>query len=225
MKILGILGGMGPEASVDLYRELVQRFYTSAGGDLKGYPHIMINNVPVPNLFQQTGEAPGLYLGEQASILERSGAQVMGVACNSAHFYLKYIKDALTNCLLLDMIKEVALRVRQDHHTKVGILSSVMSRPIYAKHFKEQGIELVMPEAKEQEDVERIISEVLGGVKSEKLTKTLADHGTRLMAAGAECIILGCTDLPLILKSNQVDYPLYSSTSILADAMVREANA
>lgn len=222
MKILGILGGMGPEASVDLYGELVQRFYKSAGADLGSYPHIMINNVPVPNLFQQIGEAPGIYLAEQAKILETSGVKVMGVACNSAHFYLDYVKDTLTHCLLLDMIEEVAIRVRQ-HHTRIGVLSSIMSRSLYAKHIGEQGLELVLPNDKDQKDVERIISDVLGGVKNPQLTEELAVHGNRLMADEAEGVILGCTDLPLILKADQVTYPLYSSTSILADAMVREA--
>jgi aspartate racemase len=223
MKVLGILGGMGPEASVDLYNELVQRFYKSAGTDLTSYPHIIINNVPVPNLFQQEGEAPGFYLGEQADLLEKSGVQVMGIACNSAHFYFEYIKKALKNCLLLDMVNEVAVKVRQDGHKKIGVLSSIMSRSLYAGHLEAKGLNLVLPETEAQKDVERIIAAVLGGIKNDQITRELRAHADQLINTGAECVVLGCTDLPLILKSRQVKYPLYSSTDILADAMVREA--
>lgn len=225
MKTLGILGGMGPEASVDLYGQIVERSYSNAGSDLKSYPHILINNVPIPNLFQQSGDEPGLYLGEQAKILENGGAKIMGIACNSAHSYLEFVRNALSDCKLLDMIEEVALRAKNEGYKKVGVLSSIMSRPLYAKHIEAQGLELVLPEKNEQDLVELIITAVLSGEKSPELTKRLGIHGQNLMDAGADCIVLGCTDLPLILTAEDVNYPIFSSTAILADAMIRESLA
>ncbi len=121
------------------------------------------------------------------------------------------------------MVNEVALKVRKDGHKKIGVLSSIMSRSLYAKHFEANELNLVLPKTNVQKDIERIIAAVLGGIKNGKITRELNDHADQLIAMGAECVVLGCTDLPLILKSEQVKYPLYSSTAILADAMVREA--
>lgn len=225
MKTIGILGGMGPEASADLYLKLIERFYRQAGTDMGGYPHILINNLPVPNLFQQEGEAVGRYLGRQARILEEAGAQVMGIACNSAHFYLAPVREALSGCRLLDMIHEAALRAQAGGHTRVGVLSTIMSRNLYERHITELKLTPVLPDSTAQKAVEEIVSAVLSGDKSAHLTRELAGLGAALAAQGAQCVVLGCTDLPLILNADQVDYPLYSSTDVLADALCREARS
>jgi aspartate racemase len=220
VKVIGILGGMGPEASADLYLKLIQRSYRRAGEDMGGYPHIWINNIPVPNIFQQGQRPIGPYLGEQARLLEQAGAQVIGIACNSAHFYFDDIQHGLSgSATLVHMIDEAAERARNDGARTVGVLSSAVARPLYMRALEEQGLQAAPLTALEQEQVERMISSVLSGVRTRALKQELKHLANAQVAAGADCVILGCTDLPIILSQVDVDYPLYSSTEVLADAL------
>ena len=226
MKTIGILGGMGPEASADLYLKLIQRSYRRAGQDMGGYPHIWINNIPVPNIFQQ-GERPiGPYLGEQVRLLEQAGAQVIGIACNSAHFCFDDMQRALLGtATLVHMIDEVAERTRSDGARTVGVLSSTVARPLYMRAIEALGLQAAPLAPAEQEQVERIISSVLGGVRTPALKQDLKDLADAQAAGGADCVVLGCTDLPIILSQADVGYPLYSSTEVLADALFDLATA
>ena len=226
MKVIGILGGMGPEASADLYIKLIRLFYTRAGENMKGYPHIFINSIPIPNLFQQTGQDVGRYLGQEACKLEQVGAEVLGIACNSAHFYLDDIRRAVSRkMLVIDMIAEVAKSVNEDGYANAGILSTSKSRPLYLEALENLGIKAVLPDNFQQEHVEEIISKILSGQKTVELTTELTTLADTLIQAGAECIVLGCTDLPLILTDQEAPFPLYSSTDVLADAIFASATS
>ncbi len=224
MKTIGILGGMGPEASSDLYQQLIDRFYNRAGSDMHGYPQIIINNIPVPNIFQQAGTPIGKYLGEQTRLLEKAGAQVIGIACNSAHNYLDEIRKQITGSAeLIDMIAEVARTVDSAGFHKVGLISTSMSKPLYLRALEKEGLSSISLSSDEQSQVESIISQILSGVKTKILRDYLEDITTELLKQGAECIVLGCTDLPLLLRSSDVQFPLYSSTTVLADVLFRKA--
>lgn len=220
MKPIGILGGMGPEASADVYLKIIRRSYKHAAENMDAYPHILINNIPTPNIFQRFNRETGLYLGEQAHILEAAGALAIGVACNSAHYFWADMRAALSGHIcLVDMIAEVAKRAAARNFRQIGILSSSMSRPLYEKaaaHHERTVCELAPDE---QEQVNSIIARILAGKRTPELTaelKTLADGQT---ARGAECVILGCTDLPVILGPDDVDYPLITSNDVLAEVL------
>jgi aspartate racemase len=225
MKIIGILGGMGPEASADLYQQLIDRFYRRAGSDMHGYPHIIINNIPVPDIYQQAGIPIGKYLGEQTAVLEKAGAQVIGIACNSAHNYFNEIRNELKGSAeVIDMIAEVASSVRNAGFRKVGLMSTTMSKLLYLRALDREGLSVLALTPDEQIHVENIIHQILSGLKTISLRDSLKDTAASLMSKGAECIILGCTDLPLLLKSSDVQFPLYSSTTVLADVLFRKAS-
>jgi len=224
LKTIGVLGGMGPEASADLYQQLIDRFYKRAGSNMHGYPHIIINNIPVPDIFQQSGTPIGKYLGEQTRLLENAGAQLIGIACNSAHNYLDEIRKELAGSAeLVDMIVEVARAAHSAGFRKVGLMSTSMSKPLYLRALERQGLSIVSLSADQQTQIEQIISKILSGVKNEELRNSLKTTAGSQLEQGAECIILGCTDLPLLLKSSDVQFPLYSSTTVLADVLFHRA--
>jgi len=224
LKTIGILGGMGPEASADLYQQLIDRFYKRAGSDMHGYPHIIINSIPVPDIFQQAGTPIGKYLAEQTRLLEKAGAQVIGIACNSAHNYLNEIRNELTGSAeLIDMIAEVAHTVNAARFRKIGLMSTTMSKPLYMRALEKERLTVIGMSSDEQTRVESIINQILSGVKSESLRDSLRTVATSLRTQGAECIVLGCTDLPVLLKSSDVQFPLYSSTTVLADVLFQKA--
>jgi len=218
--VIGILGGMGPEASADLYSKLIDRFYRSAGDDMQGYPHLVINNIPLPNLFQQRGKAVGRYLGQECQRLERAGANVIAMACNSAYLYLDDVRSAVSgSTVVIDLIAEVARKLEQDDRYRIGVLSTAMSRPLYVQALTQRHRALVLPNEAEQQRLETIISHILSGRKEADLKQALTALSETLVGRSADCIVLGCTDLSLLMNQGDLSHPLYSSTDVLADVL------
>jgi aspartate racemase len=220
MRPIGILGGMGPEASADVYLKIIRQSYGHAAENMDAYPHILINNIPTPNIFQRFNKETGIYLGEQAHILEVAGAKAIGVACNSAHHFWSEMRAALSpDVWLVDMIDEVAKKVEQDGFKKIGILSSTMSRPLYEKAVSSRHCQIAPLREPEQEEVDRIISRILAGERTPELKAALRTLAEGQMARDANCVVLGCTDLPIILNQTDVSYPLYASNDVLAEVL------
>jgi aspartate racemase len=220
MRPIGILGGMGPEASVDVYLKIIKLSYGHAAENMGAYPHILINNVPTPNIFQRFNKETGIYLGEQIRILEVAGAKAIGVACNSAHHFWADMRAALSpDVWLVDMIDEVAKKVEQDGFKKIGILSSSMSRPLYEGAVSNHHCKITPLTEIEQEKTDKIISRILAGERTTELKAELHALADGQMERGAECVVLGCTDLPIILNRADVLYPLYASNDVLAEVL------
>jgi aspartate racemase len=220
MKPIGILGGMGPEASANVYLELIRRSYRYAAENMEGYPHILINNIPKPNIFQRFDSETGRYLGEQAHILEAAGAKAIGVACNSAHYYWSFMRAAVSpEVWLVDMIDEVIQKVEDDGFDQVGILSSGMARTLYVNAARRHCLEFTQLMDIEQTRIDQIISQILAGERTPALKSELQSIADDQIARGARCVILGCTDLPLILGQDDLTYPLYASNDILAEVL------
>lgn len=220
MRPIGILGGMGPEASANVYLLLIQRSYRYAAENMDSYPHILINSIPKPNIFQRFDKETGIYLGEQARILEGAGAKAIGVACNSAHYFWAEMRAALSpEVWLVDMIDEVAKRVEKDGFKQVGILSSSMSRPLYAQALSNHHCKITPLKESEQEKTNRIISRILAGERTPGLKADLRALAEGQMELGSGCVVLGCTDLPIILNQAEVAFPLIASNEVLADVL------
>jgi aspartate racemase len=220
MKPIGILGGMGPEASADVYLQIIHRSYRFAAENMDSYPHIFINNIPKPNIFQHFDPETGRYLGEQARILEVAGAKAIGVACNSAHYFWADMRAAVSQQVwLVDMIDEVAKKVAGDGFHQIGILSSSMSRPLYLQAAENHRLQVTLLPKPEQEKVDQIISQILAGERTPALKAELCRLADGQIARQAQCVILGCTDLPIILKQTDVSYPLFASNDILAEVL------
>jgi aspartate racemase len=220
MRPIGILGGMGPEASADVYLKIIKLSYGHAAENMDAYPHILINNIPTPNIFQRFNKETGIYLGEQVRILEVAGAKAIGIACNSAHYFWADMRAALsTDVWLVDMIDEVAKKVEQDGFKKIGILSSSMSRPLYEGAVSNHHCKITPLTEIEQEKTDKIISRILAGERTTELKAELHSLADGQMERGSGCVVLGCTDLPIILSQAEVAFPLIASNDVLADVL------
>jgi aspartate racemase len=220
MRPIGILGGMGPEASADVYLKIIKQSYGHAAENMDAYPHILINNVPTPNIFQRFSKETGIYLGEQAHILEVAGAKAIGVACNSAHYFWGDIRAALSpDVWLVDMIAEVAKHVEKGGFKQAGILSSSMSRPLYVKALSNRLCKITPLKEIEQEQTNKIISRILAGERTTELRAELHALAECQMDRGSECVVLGCTDLPVVLSQADVPFPLIASNDVLANVL------
>lgn len=224
--MIGILGGMGPEASVDAYRLLVNLSYEDAGNDMGAYPHIVINNVPFPNLYQLPAEEARPMLVEAVCMLATAGCRVIGVCCNSAHHYFTDMKKELekTDVVLVNMVDETVLlaRSKTNDGNVVGVLSSTLSREMYEAGLQDQGMRCLLPDFSGQKQVDDLILRILSGEKGEKISQELTEICKTMVGKGAETVILGCTDLPLVLGADAINESVVSSTQALVNALSKQ---
>jgi len=226
--MIGILGGMGPEATLDLYRHIIN--LTPASRDQDHFRVLIYSNPKIPDrtlAIAAGGESPLDALLESARLLESAGASIIAMPCNAAHLYLEQLRAAV-GIPVLDMIAETcgALKRRLPEAGTVGLLASdgtVQSR-IYHRALETEGVTILLPDESDQAFLQSAIAEVKAGKHSEETRKKLLIIGTRLIEAGARAIILGCTEIPLVFDSGAFPYCSLNSTFILAEAAVNAVN-
>ena len=226
-KIIGILGGMGPEATIDLFYKIIK--FTPAEKDQDHLRIIIDNNPKIPDrtaAILGKGEDPLPALQETAQNLEKAGADFIVIPCNTAHYFLSQIQKSV-KIPILNMIEETAKETKKriPQIKKVGLLASmgVYKSKIYHQHFKKFNIEVISPEEKGKEEVMKAIYTVKAGDLSEKIGKNILKIAQKLIDKGAEAIIAGCTEIPLILKEVDISFPLIDPTHVLAKIVVQKA--
>lgn len=242
-KIIGVIGGMGPYAGLDLTRKIFEE--TIAGTDQDHVPVAMLSLSPrIPDrtafLLQEIDTNPAPAIAHVALQLERMGAMVAGMSCNSAHVPALFneihsmLQASESRIRLINMIDETVNYIVADHThlSRIGVLStnSVYHFGVYKKALSQAQLDPVLPDVATQENIiHRAIYDPAYGIKaqsdpvSEKAKQDIAGAIEKLNKAGAEAIILGCTELPLALPEPELNgIPLVDPTRILARALIRE---
>jgi len=228
-RMIGILGGMGPEATLDLYSNIIR--LTPAKKDQDHIQVLIHSNPKIPDRTEaiaQHGESPLPYLIESAKILEQGGAGIIAMPCNAAHHYLPEIRRHIS-IPFIDMIEETCcrIRVRCPDCSTVGLIATmgtVVSR-VYPESLRKAGIAVQLPDREDQQKIQVAIDQIKAGVHNRSTQETLQSIGSHMSEAGAESIILGCTEIPLAFNSAEVNYPTLNPTSILAEVAVAWALA
>ena len=224
-KIIGILGGMGPESTTLFYQKIIQQCQKQYGAQLdEDYPEIFIYNLPIPNIVEGLKE-PSIVLPilvKGVKKLESTGIDFMVMPCNTATYFLEDLQKEIS-VPLLSIVEEVAKKVKTERYKKVGLLATetTVNNKIYNKDFDKYAIELIIPE--EQDKVTEVILNVLAGKKSEKDKETLKQIIENLKNKGAEAIVLGCTDIPVLIQQEDIGIKLFDSVEIYAEATVKFA--
>jgi aspartate racemase len=226
-KIIGILGGMGPEATIDLFYKIIK--FTPAEKDQNHLRIIIDNNPKIPDrtaAILGKGEDPLPALQETARNLERAGADFIIIPCNTAHYFLSSIQESV-KIPILNMIEETVKETQKKNSSikKVGLLASIgtYKTKIYHQHFKKFNIEVISPEEKDKEEVMKAIYAVKAGDLSEGIKISIFKIAQKLIDKGSEALIAGCTEIPLILKEGDVSVPIIDPTRVLAETAVRKA--
>ncbi|MGB6370168.1 MAG: amino acid racemase [Atribacterota bacterium] len=226
-KIIGILGGMGPEATIDLFYKIIK--FTPAEKDQNHLRIIIDNNPKIPDrtaAILGKGKDPLPALQETAKNLEKAGADFIIIPCNTAHYFLPLIQESV-KIPILNMIEEAAEETQQriPQIQKVGLLASIgtYKTEIYHQQFKKFNIEVISPEEKDKEEVMKAIYAVKAENLSEGIKKNILKIAQKLIDKGAEAIIAGCTEIPLILKEGDISVPIIDPTQVLAKAAVQKA--
>jgi aspartate racemase len=226
-KRIGILGGMSPESTVAYY-EYITRTYTERYGNY-GYPEILIYSVSFqpyvdwPSAGRWDLVAQGL--SEAAKKLAAAGADLILIATNTMHIVFDQVQ-ASVDTPMLSLLDAVADAIEGRELATVGLLGTrfTMENPFYQDSLARRGISFLVPDAGDREFVDRVIYEelVAGQVRDESRSGyvTIVD---KLAKRGAEGVILGCTEIPLLLTEGDVNLPLFDTTAIHAEAALRNA--
>ena len=223
-RVIGIIGGMGPEATVDFYREIIR--LTPAQRDQDHIPVLIYSNPHVPERTQAIlhgGEDPTPWLIEAARILERGGAGILAMPCNTAHYFLPRMRPAV-QIPILDMIEETFLQTKAQigDLKAVGLLATTgtVESGVYRNVFERHGVSILTPAAADQERIQHAIRQIKSDTYDRTKQDTFESIGLMLVKAGAQAVILGCTEIPLAFNTARVSYPVINSTRVLAQAAV-----
>ena len=229
-RIIGILGGMGPLATADLYQKIIRATPATCDQD---HLHVIIDaNPAVPDrtaFLRGLGPDPLPLLTAGVRRLVQADAAFIAIPCNTAHAFLPALRER-SGIPILDMVAETAARVRADHPQarRVGILATTgtLDFGLYHAALRAEGLEPLQPDPDDQEQlVTAAIAAVKAGNTAPAIGALLAEAGRRLALAGAEVLLAACTEIPLVLTPAMVSLPLLDPTQVLAEAAVREATS
>jgi aspartate racemase len=225
-RIVGIIGGMGPEATVELMRRVTARTLALDDAD---HVHLLIESNPkipsrIAHLIEGTGSDPLPEILRVARNLEGAGAQALAMPCNTAHHYADQIQAAVS-IPLLHMVKLAVARIAgASSAARVGLLAStaVLRVGVYAREFAEQGLEGVNP--RRQDELMALIRGVKRGETGAAAAQRLAAIGAEL-ADHCEIALIACSELSLISAHLAGRARVLDSLDVLADAVVEFAGA
>ncbi|MDZ7704392.1 MAG: amino acid racemase [Trueperaceae bacterium] len=226
-KTVGVLGGMGPAATLDFFSKLLAK--SKAVSDQGNLRVLIDNNPKVPNRNEAvagTGPSPGPVLAEMAGGLEHSGADFLVMACNAAHAFVADILEAVS-VPFVSMIDETVAFTREHFPdaTKIGVLGSsgALDAKLYHHAFAEHGVTVVAPENGARHEFMQLLYQIKAGDLSDDVRGQMATLAANLVAEGADVVIAGCTEVPLVLLDDAVSVPLIDSTDVLVDATIAYA--
>lgn len=217
VKTVGIIGGMGPAATVDFFAKLVAA--TPAQLDQDHLRILVDNNPRIPNrndAIAGRGPSPGPQLAEGARGLERAGADFLVIACNTAHAFAPEM-EAAVSIPLLSMIDATADAAINDGAQRVGVLAADGCRRagLYQRAFEQRGVEAVFLPDDAQQTFMDLIFRVKAGDIGAETRRRMEGLATSLNARGAQAIVAACTEVPLVLDSDALAVPLINSTDAL----------
>lgn len=216
MKTLGVLGGMGPAATV-AFMARVQAL-TPAKGDEDHIRMLVDLNPQVPNRHLD-GEAAGRTLGEMAARLRDMGAQVLAMPCNTAHAHADAIRAA--GLPFIDMIEATAAEAAGGGARRIGILATPGGEALYLKALAARGIEPVVLQGEDRAAFMAAVFGVKAGDVGDDARGEMRRLGAALVSAGAEALVAGCTEVPLLLGAEDAAVPLTDSAEVLAKTCVK----
>jgi aspartate racemase len=226
-KRIGILGGMSPESTVEYY-QYITRSYTARFGDY-GYPEVLIYSVS----FQPYVEWPAQErwdlvaegLGKAGRHLEAAGADFLLIATNTMHLVVDQVRAAVS-IPVLSLLDVVADACQAQGFDTVGLLGTrfTMEKSFYQDALARKGLVVLVPDAADRVLVNQVIYEelVAGDVRTAS-REAFVLVIQRLAARGAEAVILGCTEIPLLVREGDVDLPLLDTTVLHAQAALEYA--
>ena len=228
MKTVGIVGGIGPESTIEYYRSIISSYREQKQDG--SYPSILINSIDVTKMLGLIGENKLKevtdYLAEEVQVLAKAGADFGLLAANTPHLVFDDISRQ-SPIPLISIVEVTCKEAQTLGLKKLGLFGTrfTMQMKSYLDVFSRTGIMIVVPETKDQDYIhEKYLSELVNGIFLPETRKQLLTIVDRMIAdQGIEGLILGGTELPLILKENVYNgIPFLDTTRINVKHIVSE---
>lgn len=238
-KAIGILGGLGPAAGADLFQKIIS--LSPALCDQDHFP-VLLFSLPgeisgrPDYLFDRQRINPGLAMGEIMAEMTHCGASVLGIPCNTAHSpeilkpALEIVRQKGAPCEFISILAAEANFIREKYpRSKVGVLCTEAAYrfELFQNSKEFAGIELLFPNAEGRRNIQNAISHSEFGIKvqanpiTEQAARLIQNEISTLAAAGADLILLACSELPLAYSAiNSGCLPIIDGTELLAKALM-----
>ena len=243
MKTIGVIAGAGPFAGLDLLKKIFEQ--TIADGDADHLNVIgWFASGQLPDrtgfLLDNSKVNPGHAMAVQTLALEKAGAELVAIPCNTAHAPLIFdrmhaeLHEAKSKIQFVNMLQETVAHIRQYHGdlSRIGILSTTGTYRVnlYPLYLEQAGLQAIAPDEDVQLNLvhpaiyDRLYGIKAAGTGTEKSRADLSTAVDHLVKKGAQAVILGCTELPLAITEKKKDGIIFlDPTLILARALIREA--
>ena len=226
-KVIGILGGMGPEATADLFYRIIKA--TPARKDQDHLRIIIDNNPKIPDrtaAIINKGLSPLPEMVKTAKNLERAGADFIIMPCVTAHHYYEELRKSV-KISVLNMIELTTQKIEKNFPgvKKAGLIATVgtIKSKIYDQALGRIGVRVIIPpESMEQDVMKAIYNHIKAGSLIEG-KHIIVNVANQLIEMGAEAIICGCTEVSLVLKNGDLSVPVIDPLQILAETAVATA--
>ena len=228
MKIIGLIGGMSWESSLEYYRIINEEVRNKLGGFHSAKCIMYSVDFAEIEVLQHRGEwsETARILSRAAQSLEAAGADFLVLCTNTMHKVVPEI-EAAVRIPLLHIADSTAERIKSQGFKKTGLLGTrfTMEEDFYRGRLeKKHGLEVIVPEKADRETVHRVIyHELVDGRLKDESRRKFAAAIERLAQAGAEAVILGCTEIGLLVKEKDSALPIFDTTRIHAEAAVEWA--
>lgn len=222
MNTVGIIGGLGPETTVEFYLKLLEEVKEK---HVSVPPRIIIVSVPLPYELEKNAirhnkktEACLPFILDAVERLEKAGADLLVMPCNSLHIFIDRIREA-ANVPVLNIVQETVDFLKAQGIKKTGLMSTIVTREnaLYEKALAENGIECFQPDKNGQDNLGCLIHDLVRGEKGEKQLEVFNDLVRSFESEDLHTLVLACTDLQL-LASGQKNFQIFDSMEIFAKA-------
>lgn len=223
MKKIGLLGGLSPESTVEYYKIINSEVRKVLGGCSSAELIIESFNFREIEKMQFSGDWDGLgiKLSAAAQNLQKAGAESIVICTNLMHKVAPQVQNSVS-IPLIHMVDSVAKEIKKEKINKVGLLGTIftMEEDFYSKKLKDDyGIETIIPDEIDRKEISRVIYEELCcGIITEKSKKFYLDVIDKMKEAGAQGVILGCTEIPLMIQKASI--PVFNTTQLHAMSVV-----
>ena len=225
-KTIGIIGGMGPLATADLFKKIA--INTKAATDQEHVRILIDNNTDIPDRTKaiiSNGKSPLPQLIKSAMSLWVMGAQLLLMPCNTAHYFLPELQKSV-DIPILSMIEVTGEALQKKGIKKVGLLATegTVNSGIYQEMFRQKHIETVELFVSEQNVITDLIYNGVKAGKQDYDVSAAREVMENFFLRGAEILVLGCTELPVAMDIYKLDYNACDPTLELARAAIKAAN-
>jgi aspartate racemase len=227
-KIIGILGGAGPLATANFFADIINICQTKYNAEQDtDFPIIYLYNMPMDG-FDETGFADPELVKQQlvngVKKLEEWGADFIVLPCNTIHYFVSEMRHAIS-IPIISIVESTITTVQKTGYNKIGVLSSASTRilELYKKPFEQLGLDVYTPSNADQEQTDAVVLSAMAGSQGDTEKDILTSIMQKMVASGAQGVILGCTELPLAISQADTHIPLFNTIHILAEYATDEA--